>query len=326
MGEVAMTSPVVANMAVAFPEEKITVLTEGRLAQLFEDIPKIKIEGIDLKKDRGFFKTLKIYRRLKEEGFDKVIDLQDSARSKILVWLFRRDKVPCHVIKNGKKEKKRLVSGENRIQMQTTMERYREVFQRAGLPFSLPQKPEHRTIPAPYAITVITGEKRGKWYGVAPFAKYKGKSYPTEKAAKLIKMLAKEENDRVFVFCGADEKKTADKITADIPNAVTVFGKVSLKGEVELMSNLDVMVSTDSAAMHLASLAGTRVVSIWGATHRYAGFLGWGQDEDDAVELDLECRPCSVYGNRPCHNGDYPCIKEIEPEMIYERVMNKPSL
>nr|AIA95806.1 CAZy families GT9 protein [uncultured Prevotella sp.] len=44
------------------------------------------------------------------------------------------------------------------------------------------------------------------------------------------------------------------------------------------------MVSMDSANMHLASLTGTRVLSIWGNTHPYMGFLGYGQSMDDVIQ------------------------------------------
>jgi ADP-heptose:LPS heptosyltransferase len=94
-----------------------------------------------------------------------------------------------------------------------------------------------------------------------------------------------------------------------------------LKGELALMGQLDVMLSMDSANMHLASLVGTRVVSIWGGTHPYAGFLGWNQKESDCVQLDLPCRPCSVYGNKPCHRGDYACMNGITPSQITEKLV-----
>jgi ADP-heptose:LPS heptosyltransferase len=61
------------------------------------------------------------------------------------------------------------------------------------------------------------------------------------------------------------------------------------------------MISMDSANMHLASLMGTRCISVWGSTHHYAGFLGYGQSEDDIVQVkDLSCRPCSVFGDKEC--------------------------
>ena len=76
----------------------------------------------------------------------------------------------------------------------------------------------------------------------------------------------------------------------------------------------------DSANMHLASLAGTRVVSIWGGTHPYAGFLGYGQSMSDCIQRQLDCRPCSVYGAKKCKFGDFRCM-DIEPEEVVRKVM-----
>ena len=93
-----------------------------------------------------------------------------------------------------------------------------------------------------------------------------------------------------------------------------------MNGELALMGQLDAMLSMDSANMHLASLVGTRVVSIWGGTHPYAGFLGWNQKESDCIQLDLPCRPCSVYGNKRCLRGDYMCMNGITPEYILQKI------
>jgi ADP-heptose:LPS heptosyltransferase len=84
------------------------------------------------------------------------------------------------------------------------------------------------------------------------------------------------------------------------------------------MSFFDAMISMDSANMHLAALVGTRVVSIWGATHPFCGFMGWRQRKEDAVQLDMVCRPCSVFGNRPCRRGDFHCMYGISPERIIQ--------
>jgi ADP-heptose:LPS heptosyltransferase len=76
--------------------------------------------------------------------------------------------------------------------------------------------------------------------------------------------------------------------------------------------------------MHLASLLGTTVVSVWGATHPYAGFTGWRQSPENIVQIDKPCRPCSVYGNKKCYRDDapYACMKEISPSMIIEKIMS----
>ena len=80
-------------------------------------------------------------------------------------------------------------------------------------------------------------------------------------------------------------------------------------------------VSLDSANMHLASLFGVPVVSVWGATHPFAGFFGWAQPTDNAVQIDLYCRPCSVFGNKPCYRGDHACMQQLPEEKIIEKVI-----
>ena len=73
--------------------------------------------------------------------------------------------------------------------------------------------------------------------------------------------------------------------------------------------------------MHIASIVGCRVVSVWGATHFWAGFLGWGQSRRDIIQVDLECRPCSIYGNKPCKFGDYRCLTMISSKDIVTKVL-----
>ena len=89
------------------------------------------------------------------------------------------------------------------------------------------------------------------------------------------------------------------------------------------MSQLDVMYSMDSANMHLASLVNTQVVSFWGATHPYAGFMGWNQCLENVVQVDeLTCRPCSIYGQKTCYRKDYACLNRITPKQIINRIEN----
>ena len=101
---------------------------------------------------------------------------------------------------------------------------------------------------------------------------------------------------------------------------VSVIGRMSMSQEMDLIGNLDAIVTMDSATMHIASLLGIPVVSVWGATHPFAGFYGYGQHPDNAVQADLPCRPCSVFGDRPCISGDYRCLSSIRPQEIADRV------
>lgn len=161
-----------------------------------------------------------------------------------------------------------------------------------------------------------------KWIGIAPFAAHKGKIYPLEKMERVIELLLEREpNCRIFLFGGGAEERELLTQWESRHDRCTCALLGSLYNELVLMSHLDTMVSMDSANMHLASLTGTRVVSVWGATHPFAGFMGWNQSPADAVQTTLPCRPCSIFGNKPCLHGDYPCLNSITPEEITERVL-----
>ena len=104
------------------------------------------------------------------------------------------------------------------------------------------------------------------------------------------------------------------------PNVTALYGKVRFAGEMDLIANLDCVVTMDSLVMHLASLVATPVVSVWGATHPGLGFLGYGVSPGNVLQADMACRPCSVFGNKPCRYGDYRCLKAVTPEMAARRV------
>ena len=163
-----------------------------------------------------------------------------------------------------------------------------------------------------------------KWIGIAPFAAHKGKIYPLEKMERVIELLLEREpNCRIFLFGGGAEERELLTQWESRHDRCTCALLGSLYNDLVLMSHLDTMVSMDSANMHLASLTGTRVVSVWGATHPFAGFMGWNQSPADAVQTTLPCRPCSIFGNKPCLHGDYPCLNSITPEEIVERVLKR---
>ena len=171
-------------------------------------------------------------------------------------------------------------------------------------------------------IEPVVGPKgNNKWIGIAPFAKHKGKIYPIEQQERVVAYFAAMPDVKVFLLGGGkSEKEVFDRWTAKYPSVLSLIGKLKMDTELNLMSHLDVILSMDSANMHLASLVNVPVVSVWGATHPYAGFMGWEQLPANTVQLDLSCRPCSVYGQKPCWRGDYACLRDIKPEEIIAKI------
>jgi len=138
----------------------------------------------------------------------------------------------------------------------------------------------------------------------------------------IYRLIQQYPNGRIFLFGrGDDEDKYFQLWCAQYRQCTWVSKHCEgMYQELILMSHLNAMVSMDSANMHLASITGIPVVSVWGATHPKAGFLGYNQDPENVIQIDLECRPCSIFGNKPCHRGDYACLQNIPPERIVERI------
>jgi ADP-heptose:LPS heptosyltransferase len=160
-----------------------------------------------------------------------------------------------------------------------------------------------------------------KWIGIAPFAKHMGKVYPEILMTKVVEILSLDQRYKVFIFGGGlDEQAAVNSWIKKYPTIISAISKLTIDQQLLLMSQLDIMVSMDSGNMHLASLVGTPVISVWGATHPYAGFLGWNQSESNIIQTDLPCRPCSVFGDKPCFRKDYACMYQIKPETIIQKI------
>lgn len=321
LGDIAMTVPVVHDLAVQYPKLDITMLSREMARPLFELMPdNVHFYAADLKgRHKGLLGLCRLWRDACLNDFDYIADFHDVLRT---WWLrtegcLRRKKIAK--IDKGRKGKKALTRQKNKVfaQQDTSFERYAKVLERLGFP----TKPQF--VKLDYSSFCETQKATNEtWIGIAPFAKHPAKVYPMDKMEQVIKVLSERVNTTIFLFGGGEEeKRQISELCAKYPNVQTSHNQQGLKGELALMGQLDVMLSMDSANMHLASLVGTRVVSVWGGTHPYAGFLGWNQKPIDCVQLELSCRPCSVYGNKHCFRDDYICMNEISPE----RILNKLS-
>ena len=330
MGDVAMLVPVVSSLAQQYPDLRITVLSRPFARPFFDDMaPNVGFMEADLKGEYHGMKGLNaLYRRLIAKNFTAIADMHNILRSSYLRMRFNLARYHVEHIDKHRRERRALISAKDRNlhQLPTSFDNYADVLARLGYPikidFSSVFPPQGGNL---RSISDRVGEKKmfQQWIGIAPFAAHKGKVYPTEKMELAIaEIIRRHPSCRIFLFGGGDsEFSTLNEWCKKYKNCTNVSALLgSLQQEMIVMSHLDVMVSMDSANMHLASICGTRVVSVWGATHPFAGFMGWRQSMDDTIQLALPCRPCSIYGNRPCRRGDYACLNGIAPNDIADGV------
>ena len=326
LGDVAMTVPVIDSLARQYPQLEITVLSKPFTAPLFAAMPpNVTFEGVNLNEYKGLGGLIRLFNHLRKARFDCVADLHDVLRSKVLRTLFAlTGKHTAHIDK-GRKEKKLLTRDTHTRKelLPTSFERYTRVFAQLGLPVDVHFRSIYGNGKGEVSLFEhITGTPGTEsWIGIAPFAAHPGKILPEPTMEQLIAQAASHPHWKIFLFGGGKaEAEQLERWSKPYKNVVSMAGKLKMHQELALMSHLKAMVSMDSANMHLASLTGTPVVSVWGATHPLAGFMGWKQSTDHAVQVDLPCRPCSIYGNKPCLRGDYACLNNIQATDIIHNI------
>ena len=326
IGDVAMTVPVIYSAAKANPTDSFTVLTQAFLIPVFINRPKnVNVIGINTKsKEKTLAGLLRFASALVKYDFDMVLDLHDVLRTMIIRTLFRLNGRRVFFVDKARKDRARLTDAKHKRfkQLRPVIERYADVFRNAGLHYTESFTSLYETsTPDLSALEPLAGTKTGKWIGIAPFAKHRGKIYPTGEMELVMAELSDREDFTIFLFGGRGyEEALLDQWAFEYPRVKSVAGKYSLDQELALISRLDLLICMDSANMHFASLVGTRVLSVWGATHPYAGFYGYHQDPEDCIQLDLPCRPCSVFGQKPCLRKDWACLRQLNPDLIINTV------
>lgn len=328
IGDVAMTVPVVYSLARNYPSLRISVLSRPYARPFFSGIgDNVEFIGVDLKKEYAGIKGLnKLYNLLKSKNFTVVADMHNILRTKYLRMRFRLSGKKVAAIDKHRKGKRLLTRKNNKVmeQQPSSFDNYKEVLTKLGYTFDV----EFNSIFEGKKINFNSiyenfGEKKSKWIGIAPFANHQGKIYPIERMKKVISILSERMPDvRVFLFGGGkSEMDVFNQWQNEFPcvtNASAVLG--GIENELLLMNKLDLMLSMDSANSHIASLVGTKVISIWGATHPYAGFKSWNMKDENIIQNTLSCRPCSVYGNKKCIRGDYECLN-IDENKIVDKII-----
>lgn len=326
LGDVAMLVPAICSVAAKYPQDRFTVLTRTAYTPLFQNLGfNINVMSFNPKRHGGFLGFLRLLKRVVRKDFTHVVDEHDVLRSKAIRTVLKLTGKKVTRFDKGRNEKQKFVQ-EKVIDkpLKNSTERYLEAFSEIGFPAEFSYTNffafTERNF---YLLRNVVGEeeKTGKWIGIAPFAKHEEKIYPLKGMERILEELSEKLNYKIFLFGGKKDEQLLNSWCAKYSNVYSIVGKFSLSTEMLLISYLDVMISMDSANMHLASLVEVPVVSVWGATHPYMGFYDSNQDFGNAVYEQIPCRPCSVYGNIPCGNSEHmACMNRLSESKIIDKV------
>jgi ADP-heptose:LPS heptosyltransferase len=330
MGDVAMTVPVLEQLLETYPKLKITVLTKPFFASIFEHLDRVEVVKAEIKtKHKGISGLWVLAKSLHRLEFDSIADLHNVLRSRILCGFLKVMGHDYHRIYKGRSGKKALTRADNKIfkPLKSTHRRYADVFKKLNLTLDKTFQIKKQKLTLSKALSsskeLVTCQK---WIGIAPFAAHSPKQYPLNLMKQVLAKLDEKEVQVLLFGGGSNEKKYLESLAKDFKKCSSIAEKFSFPEELQLISNLEVMLSMDSGNGHLAAMFGVDVITLWGATHPYAGFAPYGQTEDQQLLPDLKkypLLPTSVYGNKKVKAYEN-VMQDITPDEVFQKL--KPYL
>ena len=322
MGDVAMTVPVLLKVAAEHPDVKLTMISRQLYKPIFDSIPNLNFLAFDAKgKHKGFFGLLRFTAVLRKSNIDAFADLHNVLRSKVIGQLLKLYGIKVAVFDKARAQKKALTRAENKTfePLPSVFKRHAMVFAELGVPIDLSQPRFLKPLVPDDQIRPLAGVEK-QLIGIAPFAQHEGKIYPFDLMQQVVDNLA---NEYILLLFGSKaEAETLHQLARSRSNIEVVAGKYSFEQELELISNLEVMLSMDSANAHIAAMFGVKVITLWGATHPYTGFMPYNQPLENAIVSDRKKYPklpTSIYGNKKVA-GYQDAMRTISPEMVVAKV------
>ena len=312
LGDLCVCGWFVAGLAAARPEARITLVTKDRFADL-----AARFEGVDRViplSPGGPGALWDLARRLRAEGFDRVIDAHGVLRSHLLSLLTGR-RPDARIRKDTRARLALLRRGGGLAPPppgldRSLLDRFQDLAGALGDAAPIPRPPlRHRRPAEPSAARVA----------LAPGARWPSKRWPLERFAELIERLDGPGGPEITVILGPDERALTETgplaEVLRVRPGVEVLREAALCDVADTLARCRVAVTNDSGLLHLAEAVGTPVVALFGPTVRAFGYFPL-LPESVVLEREIDCRPCSRTGSRDCRRGDLACLARIPVDEV----------
>jgi len=161
--------------------------------------------------------------------------------------------------------------------------------------------------------------------GIAPGSVWKTKRWPPEYYSELIRQL-NQYQVKVILIGGKEDESLCQRIAESSGKyPINMAGRLSILGSAALIKRFDLLISNDSAPLHIANAVQTDVIAIFGPTVERFGCYPYRQ-RDKVIEIDIPCRPCRRHGSNSCPERHFKCMRDITPEIVLSAIRNKFDL
>jgi len=305
-GDVILTTPLIRRAAERL-KAPVDVVVIPAAAPVLANNPHIRdVIVFDKKgKDRGLAGLWRQVRLLRERHYEVSYHAQSSARSALLALLAG---IPRRI---GFREAQGTFLYTHAVAARGEPHQVERLLQLAD---SAPDRREPEIFPsdadrAEVSALLTEAGITGEFVVLAPGSHWGTKRWPF--FPELARALSLE--IPLALVGGAGDRADARAIRNALGSCTPVadgVGRLSLLASGELIRRAQVLVSNDSAPVHLASAVDTPTVEIFGPTAPIFGFAArapWSR----VVEPDpLPCRPCHPHGPAVCPLVHHKCMKD----------------
>jgi heptosyltransferase II len=316
-GDLILSLPLTQELRRLYPDSRIDLLCIPGTSPLLRNHPAID-EAIPYDKHGGSERLLSVARNLRSRRYDTVFSPHRSLRSALLAFATgARMRVAFDRAAGALLYSHRVRYDPDAHEVVRNLSLLGPLIGDIVTPRGPRLYPDEADFKEAHAILARFGEERPAAC-IAPGSVWATKRYPEEGFAAVARSLAADCN--VILLGGKDDRALCGRIAAALPDdrAVNTSGEVSFLVSAALISIASVLISNDSAPVHIASAMGTPVVEIFGATVPGFGFTPFGVPHRIA-ELDaLSCRPCAIHGGNACPIRTFACMRQLAPEGIVD--------
>jgi heptosyltransferase-2 len=322
IGDILLTTAFIRQTRQTFPDAEIDFVVKKKFSGLIRYNPNIdNLFEYDDSKNIIFSEFVKLFRGC---VYDYIFDLHNNFRS-----IYLRQKISSKKkfhIRKDKLAQTALVKFKWRwyVRLKSIPERYLEVGMRAGiqddgkgLEIYWSEKLES---PVKEHFKKMKIDMTRPAIGIAPGAGYFTKQWPIEYFERLIGHINTGGSFNIIVIGGDNEIELAKQLK-HIPNVYNFAGILNILESGIAVSKLKCLISNDSGMMHMATAVNIPVIAIFGSSVKEFGFFPYRAESCVLENKNAKCRPCSHVGKNTCPKGHFMCMRDIQPEEVYKKLM-----
>ena len=318
IGDIVLSTALVSKIKEKYPDSDIYYLTTPLGKEILKNNPKIKeIIVYDKRgKDKGFRAFISFVRKIRKLKIDVCLTPHRYLRSSILSFLSgAKIRIGYDIASLSFVFNKKIKYDRTKHEVEKLLSFIDDSPNRYELEMYPSEKDKIRI------DTLLKNlSENKKIILIAPGSKWFTKRWPEEYFRILIQNLVKRD-DLLIVITGGKEEREID-LNLD-SKVLDLRGEISLLELAELTKRAILVVSNDSAPIHITSaFPNTRIVGIFGPTVKEFGFFPWSKNSKVFEINGLYCRPCAIHGGNFCPEKHFRCMREIIPDLVENEIYN----